>query len=114
MKYKICIMLLISIFCFNACDILRSSLFEVTSWTPGGGYHSQPDQITVSLTFSHEPNRASIERSFSLTGNGNRVRGNFLWEGKKILGKSVIRWIVHSVDFCTFVFVVLIGSSKER
>jgi hypothetical protein len=63
---------------------LRFSPFEVTSWTPGGGYHSEPEKIAVSLVFSHEPDRASVERNFSLTGNGNRVRGTFLWEGRKL------------------------------
>jgi len=54
------------------------------SWTPGGGYHSQPEQIVVSLTFSHEPDRTSVERNFSLTSDGNRVRGNFIWNGNRM------------------------------
>ena len=83
MKFKLYIFLLI-IACLVSCDILRFSQFEVTSWTPGGGYHSEPEKISVSLVFSHEPDRASVERNFSLTGNGNRVRGTFLWEGRKL------------------------------
>jgi hypothetical protein len=83
-KFKLYGFLLI-IFCFASCDILRFSPFEVTSWTPGGGYHSEPEKITVSLVFSHEPDRASVERNFSLTGNENRVRGTFLWEGRKLV-----------------------------
>jgi len=82
-KLKLYIFLLI-IACFSSCDILRLSPFEVTSWTPGGGYHSEPEKIAVSLVFSHEPDRASVEKYFSLTGNGNRIRGTFLWEGKKL------------------------------
>jgi len=58
-------------------------LFEVISWTPGDGYHSEPENIIVSLNFSESPHKASIERNFSLTGNGNRIRGNFLWEGNR-------------------------------
>jgi hypothetical protein len=83
-KFKLYIFLLI-IACFASCDILRFSPFEVTSWTPGGGYHSEPEKITVSLVFSHEPDRASVERNFSLTGNENRVRGTFLWEGRTLV-----------------------------
>jgi len=82
-KFKLYIFLFI-IACFTSCDILRLSPFEVMSWTPGGGYHSEPEKIAVSLVFSHEPDRASVERNFSLTGNGNRVRGTFLWEGRKL------------------------------
>ena len=83
MKSKLYIFLLI-IACFASCDILRLSPFEVISWTPGGGYHSEPEKIAVSLVFSHEPDRASVEKYFSLTGNGNRVRGTFSWEGRKL------------------------------
>ena len=89
MKFKLYIFLLI-IACFVSCDILRFSPFEVTSWTPGGGYHSEPEKITVSLVFSHEPDRASVERNFSLTGNENRVRGTFLWEGRKLVFSFII------------------------
>jgi len=84
MKYKISLLLFINVFYFASCDLLRSSPFEVVSWTPGGGYHSAPENIAVSLVFSHAPNRASIERSFSLTGNGSRVRGNFMWSGRRM------------------------------
>jgi hypothetical protein len=55
------------------------------SWTPGDGYHSDPEQISISLNFSHEPNRASVERSFSLTGDGNRIRGNFIWNERNVI-----------------------------
>ena len=84
MKLKLYFFLLI-IVCLVSCDILRFSPFEVTSWTPGDGYHSEPEKIAVSLVFSHEPDRASVERNFSLTGNENRVRGTFLWEGRKLV-----------------------------
>jgi len=83
MKFKLYIFLLIVVG-FSSCDILRFSPFEVTSWTPGGGYHSEHENIAVSLVFSHEPDRASVEKYFSLTGNGTRVRGTFLWEGRKL------------------------------
>jgi len=82
-KFKLFIFLLI-IAGFSSCDILRFSLFEIASWTPGSGYYSEPEKITLSLLFSHEPDRASVEKNFSLTGNGNGVRGTFLWEGRKL------------------------------
>ena len=85
MKFKIFMLILTALFSFNACDILRLSLFEVTSWSPGGGYHAEPEKIEVSLNFSHDPNRESVERNFSLTGNGNPVKGNFYWSGKKVI-----------------------------
>ena len=69
---------------FISCDILRVSPFEVISWTPLKGYHSDPENVVVSLNFSLDPDRASIERNFSLTGNGNRVRGTFFWHGRKM------------------------------
>jgi len=85
MKWHTGILFFLCILSFLSCDILRSSLFEVISWTPGGGYHSDPENVIVSLTFSHDPHKSGIERHFSLTGDGNRIRGNFEWEGKKLI-----------------------------
>jgi len=76
--------LLIFLSLFLSCDILRFSKFEVVSWTPGEGYYSDPEKIAVSLEFSREPDTAIAERYFSLTGNENRVKGNFSWDGKKM------------------------------
>jgi hypothetical protein len=75
---------IVIIFSFNSCDILRWTQFEVLSWTPGEGYFSQPDEIAVSILFSHDPDRDSVERRFSLTADGVRVKGEFLWEEKKM------------------------------
>jgi len=82
---KFFIFFLFSVFSFISCDILRFSKFEVVSWTPGGGYHDTPDRISVSVEFSHEPDKASAEKNFSLTGNGNRVKGNFFWNSGKMV-----------------------------
>jgi len=84
MKLKLLLILFI-IFSFNSCDILRTSEFEVVSWTPGSGFHSEPENIIVSLKFSNEPDKPNIERNFSLTGNSTRVKGNFTWNGNTII-----------------------------
>jgi len=76
--------LFFSVICFFSCDILRTSPFEVTAWSPGEGYHSNPGDLTVSLNFSLEPDRDSVERRFSLNGNNGKVRGNFFWEDRKV------------------------------
>jgi hypothetical protein len=80
---KFCFFLLI-VSCFFSCDILRTSPFEVISWCPGEGYHSNPEDLTVSLIFSHDPDKDSVERRFSLNENSGQVKGNYLWEGKKV------------------------------
>jgi len=85
MKNKLYLLLLINIFSFISCDILRSYLFEVTSWTPGSGYQSELEKIIISLDFSGNPDKASIEKNFSLTGDGNRVRGTFFWDDRKMI-----------------------------
>jgi len=84
MKSKLCILLLF-LLSFVSCDLLRFSRFEIISWAPGGGYRSEPENITVSLDFSQDPDMSSVERNFSLTGNGNRIRGTFLWNGRKMI-----------------------------
>ena len=76
--------LLIAILSFISCDILRLSQFEVISWTPGEGYYSEPEEIVVSLDFSRDPDTASVERNFSLSADGNRVKGTFLWSERKL------------------------------
>ena len=69
MKNKLFILLLNCIFLISSCDILRFTVFEVISWTPGEGYHSEPENIILSLTFSNKPHKASVENYFSLAGN---------------------------------------------
>jgi len=82
MKQKLFLPMLFCIFLFFSCDILRTSHFEILSWSPGEGYHNEPENIVISLLFSHEPNKASVERGFSLTGDGSRIRGYYFWEDK--------------------------------
>jgi len=106
MKSKLCILLLF-LLSFISCDVLRFSRFEVISWAPGSGYRSEPENITVSLDFSQDPDISSVERNFSLTGNGNRIRGTFLWNGRKMtfaplapLEKNTDYTISLSADAC--------------
>jgi len=75
----------LSVICFFSCDILRTSLFEVSSWSPGEGYHPNTEDLTVSLSFSLDPDRESVERRFSLNGNNGKIKGNFLWEGRRVV-----------------------------
>jgi len=98
MKIKICILFFIGILLFNSCDLLRFSVFEVISWTPGDGYQHEPDKIVISLTFSRDPDRASVERNFSLTGDGSRIRGIFFWEGNKMVF-SPFSAFVENMDY---------------
>ena len=85
MKFIMSLIFFIGFISFNACDLLRFSKFEVISWTPGGGYHHNPEEIIISLSFSRDPDKESVERNFSLTGDGNRIKGNFFWNGKKMI-----------------------------
>ena len=68
----------------SSCDILRSSLFEVTFWSPNEGYHSEPEEIVISMGFSREPDKDSVERRFTLNDDNGRVKGTFFWEGNKV------------------------------
>jgi hypothetical protein len=69
---------------FLSCDILRDIPFEVTAWSPGDGYSENVDDIAVSLLFSHEPDKISVERSFSVTEDGDTVKGEFRWADKRL------------------------------
>lgn len=97
MKIKI-IILIISFLYFSGCDLLRLTPFEVVSWTPGDGYHSDLNNIEVSLVFSGDPDTANIERNFSLTANGSRVRGNFSWDDKKLTFSPLVPFEIN-IDY---------------
>ena len=77
------IAVIIFIICAS-CDILRDSPFEVSAWSPGGGYHANPESLKVSLAFSHDPDISSVEKYFSLTVGGESIRGIFHWGGRKM------------------------------
>ena len=76
-------------FCFSllslSCDILRDSPFEVEAWTPGEGFHADPGRIRVSLLLSHESDRAKTEQAFSFTEDRKNLKGNFFWEGNRLI-----------------------------
>jgi hypothetical protein len=67
-----------------SCDILRSSAFVVEAWGPAGNFYGDPGSIIPWLLFSHEPDRSSVEKSFSLTEDGSPVTGFFRWEGRRV------------------------------
>ena len=83
-EFIIIFFVFVIIFSFNSCDILRLSQFEVLSWSPGEGYFSEPEKIAVSIEFSRDPDRDSVERRFSLTADNGRVKGEFIWDGRKM------------------------------
>jgi len=98
MKFLIIILFLSGILFFNSCDILRLSRFEVISWTPNTGFHSDPEKIVVSLKFSGTPDKMSVERNFSLTGDGGRITGKYHWNGK-ILIFSPLTYLDVNTDY---------------
>lgn len=67
-----------------SCDILRSSPFEVVSWTPGPGVQQLDAGLSLSLTFSHEADRYSVERALSVTEDGLPLTLSYFWDGKTI------------------------------
>ncbi|MDR2303918.1 MAG: Ig-like domain-containing protein [Treponema sp.] len=76
--------LILSSVCFSDCDLLRFSPFEVLSWNPGEGFMEEPGNIEVSVLLSHDPDRLSVERYFSLSEDGTNLEGDFLWKGERI------------------------------
>jgi len=68
----------------SSCDILRNGVFAVSGWNPGSGYHD-PSSVEVFLAFSLEPDRNSVERSFSISENGQNLSGHFSWRGNRMV-----------------------------
>ncbi|MDR0388706.1 MAG: Ig-like domain-containing protein [Spirochaetaceae bacterium] len=76
--------LLITVFLsLPGCDLLRESPFEVSAWNPGNGFFPGFNETGLSFVFSHEPDRISVERAFTLTEDGQALTGYFSWNGKR-------------------------------
>lgn len=69
----------------SSCDLLRNSPYEVEAWTPGEGFHANPDNIEVSLLLSRESDRARTEQAFSLTEDRKTLKGDFLWKDNRLV-----------------------------
>ena len=87
-KIFYCILFGILLFAVFSCDILRTSPFEVVSWTPGEGYFTEIDDIVISFSFSHDPDKSSVEKVLSVTADGNTVNGELIWDGNTVLFKT--------------------------
>ena len=76
-------------FCFlfllSSCDILRHSPYIVEAWTPGEGFHNNPEGLRVSLLLSLASDKAKTEQAFSLTEDGKALKGSFSWEGFRLI-----------------------------
>ncbi|MDR0639312.1 MAG: Ig-like domain-containing protein [Spirochaetaceae bacterium] len=79
MKQSMVLMLLLL-----SCDILRSSPFEIAGWSPGEGYHDPNSGAAVSVWFSREPDKSSVERSFEYSEDGVKLGGRFSWANEKM------------------------------
>jgi hypothetical protein len=64
-----------------SCDLLRGAPFKVVEWSPGDGYRAPLSFSSVSVRFSSQPDRESVERAFTLEADGSAVRGTFAWDG---------------------------------
>ena len=67
-----------------SCDLLRSSPFEVASWSPGAGFHPGYQALQLSFSFSHDPDKLSVERVFSVTEDGTQIQGTISWNGRTL------------------------------
>ncbi|MDR2842915.1 MAG: Ig-like domain-containing protein [Spirochaetaceae bacterium] len=83
-KYINLIFIVLAGILIMSCDVLRDHPFEVCGWLPGEGVFENTDALKVTLFFTDEPNRNSVEKSFSLTENGENVKGTFNWDGKSV------------------------------
>ena len=79
-----CILLVYQFFFFS-CDLLRDSPYVVEGWTPGEGSYSDPSKIRISLLFSHESDKEKTEQAFSLLEDRKNLKGNFSWEGSRLI-----------------------------
>jgi len=80
-----------------SCDILRNGIFEVSSWSPGEGYHDPALTNNIALDFSLEPDRNSAERAFSLSEEGRSIAGHFSWQANRMIFAPAVPLAVNKV-----------------
>jgi len=80
-----------------SCDILRNGIFEVSSWSPGEGYHDPALTNKIALDFSLEPDRNSAERAFSLNEDGRSIAGHFSWQTNRMIFTPAVPLAVNKV-----------------
>lgn len=78
--YLKCFFILIPLVLIS-CDILRDKPFEVVSWSPGSGVHTELNNIKIGLRFSHDTDMPSVEKSFTLREGSETLKGSFSWNG---------------------------------
>ena len=82
---KVIFAFLFCITLFYSCDILRDFSYEVIAWTPGDGFHSDPEGIVISLLMSHESDKVRTEGAFSITEDNRQLKGDFQWSGSQLI-----------------------------
>ena len=85
MNNRLWLLLFFSFLLISSCDILRSSPYTVEAWTPGEGFHDNPEGLKISLLFSLASDKAKTEQAFSLTEDGKTLKGYFSWEGLRLI-----------------------------
>ncbi|MDR2701576.1 MAG: Ig-like domain-containing protein [Spirochaetaceae bacterium] len=95
-RFSFAIIVCVSVF---SCDILRDGIFEVSHWSPGEGYFDPALVTEISLDFSLEPDRNSVERSFTLTENGRALPGHFTWQDRRMIFTPSVP-LAANKDYC--------------
>ena len=73
------------LFLVFSCDLLRNSPYEVEAWTPGEGFHNDPGRVKISLLLSHGSDKVRTEQAFSFSEDRRTMKGNFSWEGSRLI-----------------------------
>lgn len=71
------------------CTQLSCSLFQmneptIVEFTPEEGYIKNLKDLEISLTFSADMDKTSVEEGFSLTKDGENQEGKFHWQGTRM------------------------------
>lgn len=68
----------------TGCRFFHMSPLEIEQYTPSAGYHGDPGSIEITLTFSSDPDRISIEDAFIFRVDEKSQSGQFLWNNRTL------------------------------
>ncbi|MBN1646595.1 MAG: Ig-like domain-containing protein [Spirochaetales bacterium] len=73
---------LLLLFLFPGCSFLHMSPLTITEYSPEAGLIENPAELIVTLTFSDDPDKISVEEAFSLKEDGAFISGRFSWQNR--------------------------------
>ena len=68
-----------------SCQIFSNHSFEIVSWQPGSGIRDNTDNVIISITFSLNPDKTSVESAFKFEKDSLVIPGIISWQDRNMI-----------------------------